>query len=990
MTEISIRVETIGLAGSPTSASSQISTPNSQGSAKGGSEPLETPQRAAKIGDPVPIVFGRRVAGAGGVLISPAATEARFTNNSSNDVTASYLLVLSEGELDGIQVRDVFQQSCRVGTLTQAYNRRAGSWAPGNFITTQTGFEDAVPNCPLYCGSGTGGYAGVTTGSFVNTIPHPFTQWDQQVHAFVRGGMHVDRLIEGTEGPSNNIADLVLWLLRRTSRVPEELIDQESLLAAAQFAEANGLWCNIEIKEPSNLADWYAQHLGYFLLRESRKGGKRGLRPLLPQNNDGTISTSAVPWIFTFTEDHVLPESMEISYSSRVERQPFCVRAVWRQQPEDGLGLARTAEVRYGGSALEGPYEQHDLSAFCTTEDHALKVGAYILARRRYIDHRVVCSLRPGAFNASLSAGDIVRLRLERVASVGEDTVHDYLYEVDRVGRSVTGEIEVELTHFPVDDQGRSLVALDVTRAEGNGILLPTGRAAINCDINADDDETVPEDPGPWPDWDPEIPDPEIYPIPDPDDPDREGWIWDPELGEWVPDPDVEGWVWDEETQTWIFDPDAIDPDPEPDPKPEDAWPDGVIDEGDGWGPGVIEQEDISAIPDGDDVTAAVTFSQVIVSYPEVWYAILDPAFAGVRIKVTVDTVPVDVGLQLRVTDGIDQFTAFIPAGETTALLTINGQGASVSADTTRTLSILEWSGGHYQSDTTTPVDISATQSFTIKAYVGVISLQTPGVWTYSEGDWSWVGSEETGDFGWDVGTQQWAWTGSNASWDWDAANQRWDYNGSAVTGWSWQAASQRWLRTLPAAEAAERPDDPPTGPISPIPSEPPAEAGYYTIVAQATVDKPPLPNDANDLTIGITDISEDQTSVTEVGDLVIPAVSMTFGAWRWNPATSGWEYPSPPSGWAWIGDAWEWRGTGADVWSWDTANEEWTGPTGETPPDAGPPTQNGSTFPPDAERWTYNGSAWSGTAQASGGSAPDFTGLLVGRLTYHMPLAES
>lgn len=941
MTEISIRVETIGLSGNPTSSSSQISTPNSQASAKSGGDPLETPQRAARIGDPVPIVFGRRVSGAGGVLISPAATEARFTNNSSNDVTVRYHLLLCEGEIDGVQVRDVFQQSCRVGTFTQAYNRRAGNWEPGNFITAQTGFENQIPDCPLYCGSGTGGYQAVTTGSFTNTIPHPFTQWDQQVHVFVRGGMHVDRLIQGTNGPSNNIADLVLWLLRKTSRVPESLIDQEALLSAAVFTNANGLWCNIEIKEPSNLADWYADNLGYFLLRESRRGGKRGLRPLLPQNANGTISTSAVPWIFTFTEDHVLPESLEISYSSRVERQPFCVRVVWRQQPDDGLGLARTAEVRYGQSALNGPFEQHDLSAFCTTEPHAMKVGAYILARRRYIDHRIVCSLRPGAFNASLAPSDIVRLRLNRIASVGDDTVHDYLYEVDRVGRSVTGEIQIELTHFPVDDQGRSLVALDVSRVQGNGLLLPTGRASVNCDINADDDLTVPTDPGPWVSWEPEIPDPEIYEYPE-------------------------------------------------DPEEEPAWPDGVVDDGDGWGPGVQETEDISSLPFGDDVTAAVSFGQVLVSYPDVWYLLSQPGFAAVRITISVNTPPAGVGLSLQITDGIEQYSAFIPIGETSAILTINGYGDSLSADTTRELSIVSWSGGGYQSETAEALDTSATQSFTIKAYAGAITLLTPGIWLYSGSSWSWAGTEELGDFAWDDATQEWEWTGTNADWSWDQTEQRWAYDGAAVTGWTWQAAKQRWLRTLPAAEAAERPDDPPTGPISPIPSEPPAEAGYYTIVAQATVDKPPLPNDANDLTIAITDISEDQTSVTEVGDLVIPAVSMTFGAWRWNPATSGWEYPSPPSGWAWIGDAWEWRGTGADVWSWDTANEEWTGPTGETPPDAGPPTQNGSTFPPDAERWTYNGSAWSGTAQTSGGSAPDFTGLLVGRLTYHMPLAES
>jgi hypothetical protein len=149
----------------------QVNTPNTQDSANSGSDPLSSPQRAALIGDPVPIVFGRRVGDIGGVLVSPAATEARFENNSANEVTASYHLVISEGEIDGTQVRDVFQQSCRVGTFTQAYDRRAGNWGPGNFITVQTGFEDSVPDCPIYCGTANGSYAGMTTASFINTIP---------------------------------------------------------------------------------------------------------------------------------------------------------------------------------------------------------------------------------------------------------------------------------------------------------------------------------------------------------------------------------------------------------------------------------------------------------------------------------------------------------------------------------------------------------------------------------------------------------------------------------------------------------------------------------------------------------------------------------------------------------------------------------------------------------------------------------------------------
>jgi hypothetical protein len=1024
MSQLSIRVESIALSSSPTTSSGQIDTPNQRNSAQSGGDPLSTVQRAARIGDSVPIVFGRRADNAGGVLVSPPATEARFTNNASNDVTAYYLLMISEGQIDPIQVRDVFQQSCRVGSFTQAYNRRAGTWGPGNFITTRAGFEDSVPDAPIYCGSGTGSYSGMTTGSFINTIPHPFTQWDRQVHMFVRGGMWVQRLLESGEGPSNNVADLVRWLTRRSSRVPEALIDVTSLTEAARFTNANGLWCNIRIDEPGNLSDWLAKNLGYFLLRESRRNGKKGLLPLLPFNPaTGALNTGEIGWSFTFTEDHILPGSLEINYSSRVERQPFCCQMVWRQQPEDGLGLARTAEVRYAGSAIDGPFEQHDLSAFATTENHAFKVGAYILARRRYIDHRLTFVVRPEAsFNATLAPGDIVRVRLRRVASIGDNTLHDYLYEVERIGRSVTGEVEIELTHFPVDEQGRSLVAIDVSRAQGNGLMLPTGRAEVACDLNSSDDTSIDTDLGPWEDWSIPIPDPGLYEtgftdeafdlgdgwgpgLEEKENVDfveigwEENWQWDDDLGEWQwigdenwqYDNESDQWTWigdenwqyDNETGEWewIGDGDPIgDPPSDPPSDFPDYTPDIEFDPPSGL-------EGIGAFNDPDATsgyTASISFSTPLITYPEVWYAILQPNFASAAVTVTVSSPPIDGSLNLAITDGTgSSYGVVIPEGETSTSITVNAHGDSVSASTSRALTATSWSGGGYKPDGSTPaLNTSATAPFTIVPYVGTISLQQPGIWQRSGGAWVWAGPEDTGDWTWDQANQRWNYAPAtaNAVFTWDASTQKWSASNTAT--WDWSSTAQRWVRsTTDPEDAAAKPADPPEGPPSPLPSEVTPAGKSYTVVALATVDKPVIPNSANNLAIDLQDFSG--TSSVAAGTLQISAVSMTFGNWRWNPAAGWWQYPTQSTVWRWhsANAAWEYLQDAGD-WTWSQAAQEWQGGTGTSPSD--PPNQNSSTHPPDAARWTYS-SSWSGTAHWPGGTAPDFTGLLKGSLTYHM-----
>jgi hypothetical protein len=467
------------------SATAEASTPLIEKQAEGNS-PLDVAQRGAVIGEVIPIVFCRRTGGTGGVLISPPATEARFEDDASSNITASYHLVLSEGQIDSIQVRDVFQRACRVGSFTQTYDRRAGTFVAGNFI-------DNTPNleAPTYCGT-SGTYDGLSTMAFSVTIPAGFDQWDRQVHCFIRGGIYVSRLLDSVTGPSNNVADLLLYLLRNSSRVPESMIDTTNLLAAATFTNANGFWFNGVVSESTNLRDWISNTLQYFLLRQARIGGKEALKPLVPTNANGTIKTTAVSWVFTFTEQHIIPDSFEITYSSLADRKPFCATVLWRQQDDLGIPVMRTAEVRYTGTAVDGPYEQHDLSGFCSTENHAVKVGAYILSKRRHVTHRLQIGVKPDGYNPTLAAGDLVRVRLDRIASTGASSVHDYLYEVDRIGKSITGEVQLDLTHFPVDANLASVVAQEVNAATGTGLLLPTGLSGITCDVNSSADTSVP------------------------------------------------------------------------------------------------------------------------------------------------------------------------------------------------------------------------------------------------------------------------------------------------------------------------------------------------------------------------------------------------------------------------------------------------------------------------------------------------------------------
>tara|TARA_B100001142_G_C14347269_1_gene660556 strand:- start:3997 stop:6444 length:2448 start_codon:yes stop_codon:yes gene_type:complete len=513
-----------------------------------GNPDVSGPQAILKTGEPIPIVFCRRRAinsvETGGAMIAPKATEGFFTNDLvvtevetgsawtttqvNEEIVVKLLLVVSQGQIGTIQVRDMFYGNCRRGTYNQAYNARAGSWAPGNTIDdyidvhvspnqygayvipsiTQNEVWYKVGNwlrgrvasgtvggfmffniayrehkMPTFCGT-SGSYSGLTTLSFEISLTGS-TDWNKQISAFVRDGLQVERLTDGTTGASDNFADLAKYLMLQSGRLPSDLIDDSSLGIAANFTNANNFLFNGVLAKSQNLSDWLQKTSYNFLLRLTNTNGKFGLKPRLPYNTDHTIKTTAITPEFTFTEDHVLSGGFEIDFVSLEDREPVCVVAQWRQQPEADYGLVRTINVRYQGEAVSGPFVSMDLSGYCVTENHAIKAATYKLATRKHVTHHLRIKVRERNYNSTLEVGDIVRVRLKRETSEGEIQYHDKVYEIARIEKTFGSLIKYDLTHFPIDSQGRSIVAQVVDGATGAGNVINVGRSTHDCDTNS-------------------------------------------------------------------------------------------------------------------------------------------------------------------------------------------------------------------------------------------------------------------------------------------------------------------------------------------------------------------------------------------------------------------------------------------------------------------------------------------------------------------------
>ena len=449
-------------------------------------------------------------------------------------IQLKYLLVLSEGDLPQIQIRDLFHGTCRHGTFNQVFDGRAGTWNPGNDMydfftftvslnasnvyafdisTLTTGQSVNFPDgtqyyyrssdnttyqlkrkehgFPVFCGT-SGSYSGLTTLSFERTFDDVDSETLRKtLNVFIREGLQVTRLVDSTAGPSDNYVDLVKYLFQTNNRLADDLIDNTALTTAAKFADANSFLFNGAVTNSQNLLDWLQDTSVNFLLRVTNTNGKFGMQPRLPYNTDHTIKTTQVTPEFTFTEQHVVEGGFEIEYISLEDREPVCFVVQWRQQPEANFGLVRTVEVRYTGEAASGPFINIDMSNYCTNEDHAVKIGTFRLAQRKFITHHLRLTVREQNYNSTLVVGDLVRVRLRRETSEGAVEHHDKLYEINRIEKTFTSTITYDLTHFPIDSQGRSIIARQVNAASGAGNTIDVGRSDFDCDENSSTDTTL-------------------------------------------------------------------------------------------------------------------------------------------------------------------------------------------------------------------------------------------------------------------------------------------------------------------------------------------------------------------------------------------------------------------------------------------------------------------------------------------------------------------
>jgi hypothetical protein len=251
----------------------------------------------------------------------------------------------------------------------------------------------------------------------------------EQLRLYQKNGIQVTTLrlppagggILTTTESSNIFTDLVNFLLTNKQAglgtlISDDLVDQNAMATTALFLEANELYYDDVITEPTNIRDFVASIAPSLLCNMVMRNGKFSIEPALPfkrngkledQNGLADVSIKAI-----FTDGNIIEDSFEMRYLNLEERKPMKVALRYRIEHPNRFPEERTVVVSYNNnpSWSNAPIEEFSYTHI-TSQEHAEIAAKYFLSVRRNITHTV--SFKTTPYGLSLAPGDYIRVVTE-------------------------------------------------------------------------------------------------------------------------------------------------------------------------------------------------------------------------------------------------------------------------------------------------------------------------------------------------------------------------------------------------------------------------------------------------------------------------------------------------------------------------------------------------------------------------------------------------
>lgn len=386
-------------------------------------------------------------------------------------------------------------------------------------------------------------YSLMTTCGLALKASRNFSRIDQ-LRVWLAEGIPVKRFHpdeSATVAPSNLFCDLVYYLL--TDKVAgvgsvlnmsidnPSLINTDDFIVTAKFLKTNEIYFNGAITKPANIRQFISETAPFMLCNSVIADGKFSLQPALPTTSTGEISTNPVVIKQLFTAGNILEDTFEIEYLPAEERRDFQAVIRYRQETKNQLPQEKNIILRWAEPGSQDySVESFDLTAFCTTRQHAELVGRFFLSIRRRVTHTVKFKTTP--FGISLAPGDYIRVLTESnpyssarngtidadgaivsasnivdgqysiiyhkigsedvnngtmtvsggivsdsalwnsLFTISDSTISKNVYQVEQLSLGDDNTVEITASEFPCDDSLVSRLALDVTNADNFSVDL--------------------------------------------------------------------------------------------------------------------------------------------------------------------------------------------------------------------------------------------------------------------------------------------------------------------------------------------------------------------------------------------------------------------------------------------------------------------------------------------------------------------------------------
>jgi hypothetical protein len=235
-----------------------------------------------------------------------------------------------------------------------------------------------------------------------------------QLSAYFQKGIKVKSLLGGSDRSTSLFPEVAYALLTNTrigagKVINTDSVNEANMIVAANFCKKNNLFWDGMISDKVNLREFIFEQATYCLLDFTIIGGQFSLYPAVPFDSDYSINLNKKPTIKAmFTDGNI--NNLSVTFLDPEDRQTFQANIIYRKEKLNGFSEKKSLVVRLLGSDHEDdPLETYDLSGFCTSPDHAITFGKYVLSNREKVDHTVTFKTAPHYING-VQPGDYIRV----------------------------------------------------------------------------------------------------------------------------------------------------------------------------------------------------------------------------------------------------------------------------------------------------------------------------------------------------------------------------------------------------------------------------------------------------------------------------------------------------------------------------------------------------------------------------------------------------